>query len=114
MSLCDGDGMARVFFGENAIHIPLHRCVQDAGPGVVSVVGVSGLKADQHPLRFGSEMTHQLVTCDLILRPHRVIESNAFRGTGLAYLVTDAMSDIDEWIRTGRVLIDRFSRAAPR
>lgn len=75
-------------FGQNAVHVPAWLYVQDGGAGVVSFVGASRI-ADigAHPLRFGSERTHQLVIGELVVRPHCVTGTDALRGEGLGSLM---------------------------
>lgn len=83
----------RVMFGQHAIHVRAWLVVQDAGHGLVSFVGAS-CSVGPHPLRYGSEHTHQLVVGEIIVRPHRVTASSERKGHGLANLVTDPFTDL--------------------
>lgn len=79
---------AKIMYGDKAVHVPAWVVVQDQGNGVVSFVGAS--RGDgEHPLRFGSDLTHQLVVGEIIVRPHRVTASDACRGYGLEGLARD-------------------------
>jgi hypothetical protein len=81
--------MLRALLGERARHVPAWLYVQDQGAGLVAFVGASRnpLAAAAHPLRYGSERTHQLIVGELVVRPHRVIATDLLRGHGLASLV---------------------------
>ena len=80
--------------------------VQNAGPGLVSFIGAS----KSIDMRYGSDMTHQLIVGELIVRPHYVISSNHFRGYGLAGMLTSAC-DLGEWIHNGgQILADHLGR----
>jgi hypothetical protein len=79
--------------------------VQSQGPGVVSFVGSTRVTpGDPHPLRFGSERTHQLVVGDLTLRPRLVVATDTLRGMGLSGLATH-QHDIPAMLRNGEILI---------
>jgi hypothetical protein len=103
----DADGYTRAMFGEHARHVPVWLYVQDAGSGVVSIVGgsrPSGEDLERHPLRYGSERTHQLIVGELIVRPHLVVASDAARGSGLAGLSTGYFHE--EFVRHGDIVLD--------
>lgn len=104
--------MARVMFGDNARHVPGWMYVQDQGDGTVSFVGSSRVKDAPHPLRYGSDRTHQFFVGELIVRPHLVIATDALRGTGLAGLAT-GKHDIPAMLRAGEPVID-LGRVATR
>lgn len=54
----------------------------------------------------------EMLIGDCIFRPHLVMESKAFEGTGLAGLITSTcFSDIEEWIKKGNVVLDPMSIA---
>lgn len=101
MSLFGDDvDFARVMFGCNAVHIPLHFAIQDAGHGIVMIIGASRSPSPgaAHPLRFGSSMTHQLFKGDAVFRPHWVGELDDLKGAGGASLVTSgAFCDPSQW-----------------
>jgi hypothetical protein len=113
MSLYDGIDTARLMFGENARHVPAWLYVQDAGNGVVTFVGSSSVTgtphprpaAGPHPLRYGSDRTHQLVIGELIVRPHLVVATDTLKGIGLPGLATHD-HDIAAMLRNGEKLID--------
>lgn len=93
----------RVMYGERARHVPAWLYVQDVGAGVVSFAGASRVDSKAHPLRYGSERTHQFIVGELIVRPHQVIATDALRGTGLEGLVRGA-HDIDAMLEIGERL----------
>jgi hypothetical protein len=80
----------RRLLGANAVHVPAWLYVQDAGAGVVSFVGASRISlADvDHPMRYGSRHSHQLIVGELVVRPHQVYATNALEGMGLSGLVS--------------------------
>lgn len=101
------DPYIRAMFGDNAVHFGFNFVIQDAGLGSVSLVAVSRTgDGSPHPLRFGSEQTHQLVVGDAVIRPRYVVESNKWRGVGLAGLITSsAMTSPEEWFRSGKIIV---------
>jgi hypothetical protein len=113
MSLYEGVDMARVLYGENARRVPAWMYVQDNGPGGVTFVGASNVTgthrtepaAGPHPLRYGSERTHQLIVGEIIVRPHLVIATDTLRGMGLTSLAVMNSHDIAEMLREGERLI---------
>lgn len=84
-----GVDLARVMYGERARHVPAWMYVQHAGDGTVSFVGGSQVDTVAHPLRYGSERTHQLIAGEIIVRPHLIVATDALRGRGLGGLATD-------------------------
>lgn len=102
------DIYTKALYGENAIQVPMHFIVQTAGEregfDCVSFVGACAY-GKPNPMRFGSTLTHQLVKCDVVIRPHLVIESNHFAGHGLTGLARGPLAGGDEWIEHGRILI---------
>ncbi len=74
-------------FGVNATHVPAWMFIQEQGDGLVSFVGASRVPPGQrHPLRYGSDRTHQLVIGEIVVRPHTVHATDDCRGAGLAGL----------------------------
>ena len=99
------DKMAKVMMGQHAIHIPFRAVVQEQGEGIVSFIGA--IKGEK--LRFGSKMVHQLVSGDIILRPHVVAETNHLTGMGLSGIATSsAFFDLREWKTEGNIILDIF------
>jgi hypothetical protein len=116
MSISDlygGIDPARLMFGENARQVPAWFYVQDNGAGGITFVGASNVTGTHrpapldhpHPLRYGSERTHQLVVGEIIVRPHLVIATDALRGMGLSALATHD-HDIAGMLRDGEPVID--------
>jgi hypothetical protein len=108
--MIDGIDYTRVAFGQHARRVPAWLYIQDAGDGVVSFCGGSSNNGTArpatsvpHPLRYGSERTHQLIVGELIVRPQLVVASDAFQGYGLAGLLG---APVDEMLRTGDRIID--------
>jgi hypothetical protein len=92
----------KVMYGENAIHVPAWMAVQDAGEGLVSFIGASRVP-EPHPLRYGSDKTHQLIVGELVIRPHYVTHSDARRGSGLDALLLDPFTGLAD----GELLVGR-------
>jgi hypothetical protein len=96
----DPNAYTRMLLGEHAVHVPAWFYVQQqgrdrSGAEFVSFVGASRADPGQpHPLRFGSDRTHQLVIGDIIARPHVVHGTDELQGHGLAGLVTGDGHDI--------------------
>lgn len=117
--LTQGVDYARVMFGENARHVPAFFYVQDAGPGLVSFVGASALPDElAHPLRYGSQRSHQIFVGDILVRPRTVVGTDALRGYGLAALLTQGVGhDLDDVLARGEVLVgngfDKDGRVIP-
>jgi hypothetical protein len=88
--------ITRVMFGQHAIHVPAWLIVQDQGEGLVAFVGSSRLPVTNHPLRYGSERTHQRIVGEIIIRPHEVRGTDARRGDGLSGLAGDVWRGFDE------------------
>lgn len=95
----------RVMFGRHAVHVPAWLYVQDAGAGTVSFVGSSRLPGAAHPMRYGSERTHQFVLGELIVRPHLVVATDVYTGDGLTSLV-QRFPDVDAMTSAGERLVD--------
>ena len=98
------DFMMKALYGANSIHIPMWMKVQDMGKDGVLFVGGSR----RQDLRYKSEMTHQLIVGEMIVRPHYVVESNQFRGYGASGLVRDG-GDIEDWLKHGNVILNPLS-----
>lgn len=95
----------QIMYGENARHVPCWMYVQDQGPSVVSFVGASRILSDAHPLRYGSDRTHQFIVGEAIIRPHLVVATDALVGYGLAGLAQSS-HDIDAMLDKGEKIID--------
>lgn len=91
MSVVDHTAM---LFGQHARHVPAWLYVQDMGPGLVTFVGASKVLTRAHPLRYGSERTHQLIVGELVIRPHQVHATDELRGYGLGSLVLGSGHDV--------------------
>lgn len=89
--------------GSRARHVPAWMYVQDQGDGVVSFVGASRTAVPVHPLRYGSDKTHQFILGEIIVRPHLVVATNDLVGMGLAGLATNDHSAV---IEQGERIID--------
>ncbi len=103
------DPFTKAMFGQHAIHIPVNIIVQDmSSQGDGNITAVLQSSAGR-PLMFGGKMTHQLIMGDMVLRPHLVVESDAFRGHGLSGLARDGFVDVDKWLK-GKILLDQGIR----
>jgi hypothetical protein len=74
------DPYLSALYGPDARHVPAWMYVQDQGGGTVALVGASRTPDEAHPLRYGSQRTHQLIVGEVIVRPHYVIASDALIG----------------------------------
>lgn len=115
---------ARLFYGENARHVPGFLWVQDQGQGTVAFVGSSMTPGRDNPLRYGAGhwdrdrdrdrdgyYAHHLIVGELIVRPHVVIATHAADGHGLGGLLTGG-PDMEEALTGGRLLIGDSARLA--
>ena len=91
----------KMMYGENAVHVPCWMFTQDSTDEVVSFIGAS----KSLDLRFGGTKEQRLALGEMIIRPHFAIESDIYRGHGLAGLV---MADKTDFITAedARVLLD--------
>lgn len=102
------DDTARLMFGEDARHVAAWMYVQHQGDGTVSFVGSS--RVDRaHPLRYGSDRSHQFIVGEMVIRPHLVVATDALRGYGLSALATND-HNFAEMLQDGETLIDRGVR----
>lgn len=100
------DPYIRALFGANAIHVPFNCIVQaDMQHNTVSAVVVVGGTPQIKDYLFGSKMTHQLILGDAVIRPRLVFESDHLRGVGFAGLARNGMSNVDEWLKNGKLII---------
>lgn len=106
--MIDTSPYIQMMFGCHAVKVPIQMAVQQASDNtLVAVVLTRAMPGD---LRFGSDKTHQLVLGDAVIRPHAVLETDAFKGHGLSGL---AMEPVDEWVRQGNVLLNPAGRELP-
>jgi len=95
----DVPGMAKLLYGERAVHVPCWMYVQ--GPGqLVTFAGASKVPEGDNPLCFGTQWAHQFVVGEIIVRPHLVVGTDALRGEGLAGLLAGE-HDIRAMLRNG-------------
>jgi hypothetical protein len=100
----DQSAMTRAMFGQHAIHIPMWLIAQE-GEATTFVVATRSSE-----LMFGCVRTHALVWGELIVRPHLVVASDEFRGSGLTHLANVGALD-ERWLRADTVL-DPLGRLA--
>jgi hypothetical protein len=102
--------VAKVAFGEHAVHVPAWLYVQNTGSGVVTFVGSSRVQdTERHPLRLGNDRTHQLVVGEIVVRPHWAIGTDTLRGHSLGALAT-AGHDLAAYLGDGEVILDPYGR----
>lgn len=111
-----GADYGKVLFGQHAVHVPMwmwvrHQGTQD-GDTIVSFVGASRVTGAAHPLRYGSERTHQLVVGELLVRPHVVLGTDEHRGYGLAGLANRGSVNIETLMEDGDLVLDIGGRAS--
>lgn len=97
--LYGGMNMAKVMYGQDAIHIPFWMVGQNKRTVVPFAGGTRSLD-----LLFGSQKTHVLVVGEIIVRPHIVVASDDFVGRGIGGFWTD-LPTADEWLRNGDIIV---------
>jgi hypothetical protein len=101
----DDQAVLQALLGENARQGTGWLYVQEQGDGLVSFVGAAREQpARPHPLRYGSDRTHQFVLGQVILRPSLVIATDTLRGRGLSGLTTGP-HDLKGMLADGEILI---------
>jgi hypothetical protein len=95
--------------GAEAVRAPVWMYVQDQGPGTVAFVGASRFNPlqDPHPLRYGSERTHQFVRGEIILRPLQVVGTDRFMGQSLSQTAV-ASQDVERMLENGEMVLDHL------
>lgn len=105
-----GADFGKVLFGQHAVHVPMWMWVQDAGTdngdAFVTFVGASKVRGLAHPLRFGSQRTHQLVVGELLIRPHKAVATDEYRGHGISGLALLGSTVLPDLMTDGDVLLD--------
>jgi hypothetical protein len=97
------DVYTRAMFGEYAVHVPMWMKVQDHGKDGVLFVGASR----RPDLRYDSKRCHQLIIGEIIVRPHLVVASDAFIGSGISHLAREM--DLDTWA-AGEIICDPMGK----
>jgi hypothetical protein len=98
--------MTQAMYGQDARHVAFNVVLQDQGEGKAAIVGTTSFAKT---MGYGFKKNHCLLLCDVIIRPHLVIESNHLRGVGLAGIVTSSsMSGVSEWVRKGNILVNNL------
>lgn len=110
MALYDGVDMARVMYGQNAVHVPAFFYVQNQGDGMVSFIGGSALPGAVHPLRYGSERAHQLVIGEVIVRPHIIVATDTLQGLGMNGMMT-THHDLTAMLAKGEMVLGTEDQA---
>lgn len=101
------DPYIKTLFGCQARKAAFNYVLQPDGAGNGAVIGITSL-ADV--LAFGGKRTHTLVICDVVIRPHLVIESDHLAGAGASGILKGGMADVDAWLQHGHVLIDNIPK----
>ena len=104
----DDELMTRAMFGQYAVRVPMWMVVQDCAGGKVSFIGAT---QDQR-LRYGATEIHQLILGELIVRPHIIVASNKYAGTGMSGLLKQNHT-LEEWLADGRVVCDPAGKQRP-
>lgn len=106
MDMDQTDAQLKYLLGQHANRVPAWMYVQSAGDGLVSFAGASRVSDLAHPLRYGSDRSHQLIVGEAVIRPHFVIATDALRGEGLGGLVSKGGHDFPRMLSDGEVLLD--------
>lgn len=109
-SQAETDQMIRSLFGENAFRAPCWMVSQAGAASDEHVVQMIGASKDLK-LNYGSKTCHQLMIGEIIVRPHVLVESNDFIGSGLSGMAKSA-ADMDRWIsgKDSKVLLDPMGK----
>lgn len=100
------DFYTRAMFGAYAVHVPMWMKVQNQGKdGGVLFVGASR----SVDLRYKNDRCHQLIIGEIIVRPHVVIGSDAFIGSGISHLAREM--DIETWAK-GDIVCDPMGQGS--
>lgn len=100
--------LALIALDANVRQVPGWLYVQDQGDGTVSFVGSSRVPGGgAHPLRYGSDRTHQFLVGELLVRPDYALDTNVLRGRGLGGLVTQD-HDLSRFLQDGEILLDPY------
>lgn len=106
----DSVDYSKVLFGQHAVHVAAWMWVQEQGTegddSFVSFVGASKVRGGVHPLRYGSDRSHQLLLGEIVVRPHRLAHTNAYRGHGLAGLFSEGPFPLSDLMAQGDGLLD--------
>lgn len=102
------DTYLRMMFGQHARKAAFNYIVQGSGGNRAAIIGNT---SHAEAMAFGGDFdrSHVLVLCDVVIRPHLVIESKHLTGTGAAGLLTNgALASPEEWLTNGRVLLNNM------
>lgn len=84
--------------GKPTIHVPINMIVQEADAAKGKFWGVWQCgHPNSQALTFGSVKTHQLILGDAFIRPNMVLDSNEFRGRGIASIAQQAFTEVELW-----------------
>ena len=102
LNAAQDEAYIKAMFGQYARHVPAWYTIQNHGKGILSFIG-SSMTASR--ALWGAEETHQFVVGELIMRPHLIIASDAFRGHGLGGMLFE--TDPAEWLSKGRIIFNK-------
>lgn len=75
----------KMMFGENAIHIPARIILQNQGEAAMLVAVVPNIMSETAKSK---GLQHELIDCEIIIRPKKRAATNAFKGLGIAGIIT--------------------------
>ena len=105
------DAYTKIMFGEHAFRVPMNFIIQGDTNNPNELAGVfQGRHPAMKQMLFGSKKCHQLILGDIVIRPHLVVESDAFIGMGINGIYKDGFRDLDKWITQGSTLLNLGAR----
>ena len=101
------DPYIKAMFGPHAVRAAFNYIVQPAEGQRAAIVGNTTFAKDMSFGGLATGLTHTLVLCDVVIRPHLVIASSHLAGCGAAGLLRTGLSDPDPWLQNGKLLFQR-------
>ena len=105
----ESDLYMKAMFGEHARHAAFNYILQPSGNNNAAVLGITS-HADKMAFGASLESPHILVLCDVIIRPHLVIESSHLVGSGASGVLKSGFADIDSWLEKGKVILNNTKK----
>lgn len=105
------DAYIQAMFGKHAFRVPMNFIIQGDINNPAQISGVwQGESPEMKKMLFNSKKAHQLILGDIVIRPHLVLETDAFIGMGINGIYKDGFRDLDKWITHGATLLNLGAR----
>lgn len=102
------DYYTKALMGNQATKAGFNYVVQQTGKAnQATIIGNTAFASE---MSFGASPNapHVLVLCDVIIRPHLVIQSEHLLGTGIAGIAKDGIANADSWLKHGKIIINNM------